>query len=565
MSNAEPKPAIKGYEVVRAVYCISPDQRSDLLSVKTNRFNEDGSITPEMKFVENYKRHFYLTKPNFRNYEEKKEWEPLSRLDRYSTTQVDLAYNISRAMGKGGGGRLDYRALADSPYLYGSDIGTPSLIKHQFREKYPECKALKRTVATLDIEATPDARKEVLMVTVYYDRKPYLWVSKEWLGSTWTPDVADRIKTIYHKRLDHLLKYNEELEVHIVPDAVHCVTASIAKLHELKPDFVSIWNMDYDVPTMIDELDRAGLNVGQIMSDPLVPEKYRFYKYIKGKSVKVKAGKERTIAPADRWHKPIHPASFFFVDSMGVYRTIRLAAGMEPNYTLDGVLKRNLGYGKLTIPECAHLDGVKWHIQMQAHHKLDYCAYCPWDGISLYYLEEKIQDLQVTFPILCDISEYENFKSNPTKIIDDMHFHCIAHGHVIGSKPRQVEHELDKYVINLEDHIRILPAHGMENNGYKCIAEDPTMPTRIFIQNGDIDIETTYPAIEDKMNLSKGSTYGELVAISGMSTDERKLYGVNLIAGDTNAIETCTRGFDLPKPDDWVAMYLQEKSQCMKN
>ena len=90
-----------------------------------------------------------------------------------------------------------------------------------------------------------------------------------------------------------------------------------------------------------------------------------------------------------------------------------------------------------------HLDGYRWHVHMQAKEKVVYSVYGAWDGISLAYLEEETKDLAVSFPILCDNSEFENFKSNPTKIIDDMHLHASEEGYVMGTKPRQVEDEFD--------------------------------------------------------------------------------------------------------------------------
>lgn len=57
------------------------------------------------------------------------------------------------------------------------------------------------------------------------------------------------------------------------------------------------------------------------------------------------------------------------------------------------------------------------------------------------------------------------------------------------------------------------------------------------------------------MNLAKGSTYSELSSIEGFTHEQRAKFGINAIAGEVNAIETCMVGFGLPAPDDWVAMY----------
>ncbi len=436
-----------GFEVVRSVYCLAENKKSDILFVKGNDWRADGTVVPVTRMVKDFKRPFYVTKPGLRKHNDKREWESKDNLIRYTCPQYDLSYRIALALNKRPD--TDYRLLADSPYLYGSDVSTPTLLKYQVQKKYPNCKSPYRTVATLDIEATTDERREVLIVTVFYQNKSYLWINESWLG-TKDPSILRSIRAEWEKRVEPMCKYPTELIVEITPNGAQSVIAAVKKLHELIPDFVSIWNMDYDIPTMMAELDHHGYDKARVMSDPKVPEQYKHFKYIKGKGVKVKAGKEQPIHPADQWHKPIFPAGWFPVDSMGVYRTIRLASGMEPDYTLDGVLERNLGLQKLKMEGTEHLEGAAWHDYMQKYEKIVYCAYASWDGISLAYLEEKTKDLSVSFPILCDNSEFEIFKSNPSKIVDDMHLYADERGYVMGSKPRVVEDEFDKYVVTLD-------------------------------------------------------------------------------------------------------------------
>lgn len=95
----------------------------------------------------------------------------------------------------------------------------------------------------------------------------------------------------------------------------------------------------------------------------------------------------------------------------------------------------------------------------------------------------------------------------------------------------------------------------MSYTGYKCVAEDPKWNTRVFIQCGDADVTTTYPKIEETMNMSKGTTYSELSSINGFDHEKRAKFGVNAIAGKVNAIEICTTGFDMPTPDVLLSMF----------
>ena len=62
----------------------------------------------------------------------------------------------------------------------------------------------------------------------------------------------------------------------------------------------------------------------------------------------------------------------------------------------------------------------------------------------------------------------------------------------------------------------------------------------------DIDIEGTYPNVEDVMNISKETTYRELHQIQGLSEQDRREFGINLTGGVSNAVEIATKVFGLP-------------------
>lgn len=547
-----------GYECVRASYFLAPDKKSDILFLKLNEFISEDEWVPKVAIVENFKRDFYVTKEYLRTHKDQREWEHKDNLVRYSCHQFELADKVALALGQRRG--TPYHLLADSPYLYGSDLSPTVIFKYKMSKKYPKCRAPTRSVATLDIEADPDTR-EIKMITVFYKDVSYNWFSVDWI--TDKEQYREDYAREWNERIVPQLKRPTHYELKFCYSPAACVVEAIKKLHELQPDFVSIWNMDYDIPVMWEQIVKAGIKPEIVFSDPCVPEKYRYFDYIRGKGTKEKAGKVTTIHPADRWHKPIFPASWYPIDSMGVYKTIRLAAGMESSYALDAVLESNLGIQKLKLPGTEHLLGAAWHRHMQKNEKAIYGVYGSFDGIALAYLEEKTKDLSVTFPVLCDMSDYESFKSNPTKIIDDLHLFVEEQGYVMGTKPREVMDELDKYVIGLDNWIAVLPTHLMDNCGLKVLEDLPEQKTRIFIGCGDIDISTTYPAIEQEVGIAKCTTYSELVKIEGFTEEERREFGVNALGGSANAIEICCKGFDLPTPDEWFEMFMRDKMKNM--
>ena len=97
------------------------------------------------------------------------------------------------------------------------------------------------------------------------------------------------------KALETLYKYDEiylgevnkerniKQEFYVVDSEIEVVKKIFERAHELKPDFISAWNMDYDVRRTIEACERADVKVSDILSDPSVPPAFRFFDYNPGK------------------------------------------------------------------------------------------------------------------------------------------------------------------------------------------------------------------------------------------------------------------------------------------
>lgn len=544
-----------GYECRRATYVVAKDKRSDVLAIKEYTHYDDGTIVPNMRYIVDYKRNFWITKPAFRNHKDLKDWEHVSKLQKYTTTQLTMNRAIARAL-QYNGSDLSLKSLAASPYLYGADIGTPSIVKHHYQKKWPNAVSPACTVATLDIETDVNwGTEEIIIISYTYKTKSYLYITDRYLEGVLAP--IDRINAAVEKHIgEYLANKGRTIEIVRVETPALAVVAAMDQAHIDMPDLVSIWNMDFDLPKMTKALETEGYIPATIYSAPDCPNKYKFFNYTEGPKTKKKSnGDEISLHVADRWHKPVHPASFFFIDSMAVYKTIRIANGMEPNYKLDGTLERNLGFGKFKLEEADHLKELAWHKLMQASYKAEYAVYAACDTLYLLELDEFTNDISQAFPILCDISEYENFKSNPRRIVDDMHFFCLDNDHVIATCPRDVTSPLDEHVVGLDDWIVTLQSRMMDWNGVKVIKEAPNMKTLIFVHCSDIDVTTTYPRIEQGLNISKNTRRMELAAITNMDETQRRRFGVNFLGGVVNATQLAVTGYGMPTPDQWLEHY----------
>ena len=424
----------------------------DIHFIKEIEHLPDGTTKPNIRILKNFKRPFWVTKEGFRNHEKKKEWEKISRLQRKETTQSQLTRNIARALGRPGmkGG---LRQICDSQYVYGADVSSGAIIKNKYRKAFPDT-FTPSAVAVLDIETdVVSGTEEPIIVGLTFKDKAVVAVLESWYQH---PDPNSAIQ----KKFTELLgKYQEErnikLEVVMCKTPSECCAEALKRAHVWRPDFVTCWNMAFDLQEIEKCLIRGGYDPAWVFSDPSVPDEFKHYRFIEGPSQKVtSSGKVMPLAPAERWHRVECPASFQFVDAMCVYYMLRIALGKEPSYGLDPILDKNLGIRKLKFKEADHKTGLGWHVFMQKHYKAEYIIYNLFDCISVELLDDKSSDLSRTLPIQAGNSLFDRFNQQPRRLVDELHFVCLEQDLVIATTPSSMkDEELDTLVLGVEGWI----------------------------------------------------------------------------------------------------------------
>ena len=538
-----------GFEAKHITYVIDQEKgTNDALIVKEVVHLDDGTRVPRLKIVENYQRPFWITHKGRRNHTEKKDYELASNLQEYKSTQLNLVNNIARALGINPGHRPQQRVIQRSPYVYGSDVNSSCYLKSEYREKYPEAISF-NAVAGGDIETdVVEGTEDIICMSVSHKENVRLVYLKRWISDIEDP-VGETLREA--KRLiPSLIKdRNLNIEVLIADTPAQVVMRCIEKLHEWKPDWFAFWNMDFDMSKIIRALEKEGIDLKMVFSDPSVPEKYKYFNYRKGNTQKVTAsGKVMSINVEDRWNWVTHPATFQCIDSMTVYRITRLAAGKEPSYALDRILKKELNdsyetkigkgapgdiaafmekaksmtegkggfvyyyingeevknfspdmlkegdtvevkmdFGKLKIPETDQYTGLRWHEVMQSKYKIIYGVYNIVDSIRLEQLDEKIMDLASSIAMYSKNSDFKNFNSNPKRLCDDLHFWYLNRPNksVIGTASDEMSHALDKYVVGHDDWIVTLPSYMAAAEGMSCVEEMRDYYTLIFTHVAD--------------------------------------------------------------------------------
>lgn len=540
------KPFYVGTECRFAVYVNPKFDNNDYHMVKETIHYSDGTTKPSIKIIENYKRSFYVTKPGQRNHKDKKEWEYIDKLTEFRTTQSQLVRNAARALGEEYKAQLGLREVSNSPYLYGSDILSTSLIKNEYAVKHPDLNT-PFTVCALDVETdVVHGTNQIILTTIVFKDKIVCVATKDFVL-----DDKRFVETI-HKKVDqyikeYMVKRDYKLEVLVERNEMEMLFKIFSYLHEWKPDLLSIWNINYDIKKIIEACERYGVDPKDLFSDPEVPDHIKYFRYREGPNQKKKAdGTVLPISASDQWHTVFSTSSFYVIDAMCVYRVVRLAKPAEQSYALDNILDIELGIRKLKFKEADAYSGLKWHEVMQTNFKHEYTVYNIFDVLSMMELEYKTTDLSVALPIFADKTDFSKFNSQPRKIVNELHFKCLEHGRVIGTTGSEMITDLDLKTLPLTGWIVTLPSTHMSNNGIKCIEEDPTLVTSIHPLSADIDVGSAYPTNQCVFNVSKETTKREVISVKGMHFDTFSLLNINALSGAVNAVDYCTQMFKFP-------------------
>lgn len=562
-----PPEQIVGRECKHVSYTESrANDDDDLLTVKELVYVKQGDeiiTVPNLTFIKNYKRPFWITKEKFRDHTDKKEVEYADKLKECQSTQRALGKSIVKQLGYGNP-QQQLRVINRSPFVYGADVTPQTLVKRKYKERWPNMFTTNK-VAVLDTETDmwKGTGKDVIISTVTMKDKVILTIL-----DTWIADIPDPINSIHKAVNKHLKKYLDErnmvIEIEILKSPGQMIKRCIDKCHEWQPEFVVAWNMDFDITVAVRALEAEGYDLPDVFSDPRVPNEFKHFRYKQGPTSKVKAdGTVENLPPSDRWNVVEAPASFVWIDPMCVYRNIRRAAGKEPSYTLDYTLKRNLGedFGKLyfdTGDSSAVNGSVEWHMQMQKNYKVNYVVYNIFDCLGVELLDEKTTDLGTQISILSESSEYTVFNSNPKRNVNEFYFSMLPNGLIAGTCSDRMEDENDKSLLGKEGWIVTLPTHNVVPNGVYLIKELPNVRSGVRKAVSDADIGSTYPNGEILMNLSKMTTMMELCRVDGVLPSNQRLLGVNLTGGPVNAIEIMTSALKAPNSFDLLEAFQAE-------
>jgi hypothetical protein len=549
MTNKDP--SIVGYECKFVIY-IPPNQyrEDDYHLIKENIHYVDGTIKPNVRLIKNYNREFYVTKKAYRNHTDKKDFEEIDKLNKYTTTQSKMPRSVANALELQYLSNPDMRTLSNSPYLYGSEISSSAIIKGSYKRKYPDLfSPYKVSAFDIEIDVTNGPHNgEINVLSLTMGDKFVCAISEYFLQGHNKEEVKEAIMKYIG---DYIIKRKMSMYIEICKDEMECLFKIFSYAHEWKPDFMAIWNMDFDLPKIVERCRANNVYPEDLFSDPKIPRNIRNFYYKQGQTRKTKSnGQVSIITPANRWHKALSTSSFYFIDAMCVYRQIRLSKPEEQSYSLDAILNKELGIRKLKFKEADQYSGLDWHYHMQTKYPLEYIAYNIFDTLSMIELDEKTQDLTQALPVLSQYSDYTNFNSKPRQLIDLLHWEALDNNCVIGCAGNELKDEIDEKTLPLDDWIIALEPSLIVDNGLRNIKEDKSIRTNIHLYNADSDIASAYPTDQCLFNVSRSTTLTELIDIVGVHPSIYRIENINLLSGEVNSIDYCCKMFNFPTLSD---------------
>lgn len=578
-------------EIRFAIHIPKNDYREDTHYVKKQIFYKDGTSEPKCFLVRDYLRPIWVTKQAHRNYKDKKEFSPREHLMEQKTTQSDINRTVAGLLGNPGLAN-NPNELKSSPYLYGYDQTSSSLIKLSSLKKNDFIQSA-YSVSAFDIETDVDTL-EILMATVAkWGDNPgdpavvHSSILRRYLGDISIKDFKERLQKAIEKYLPEYA--NLKWEVRVFDSEPELLVDVFKVANEWACDFMAIWNVNFDIPRILDRLKVHNVNPIDVISDMNVPRKYRMCRYKQGPTKKVTAsGIVKPINPSLQWHKFLSTTTFYVIDPMCVYRQLRMAGQEEPSYSLDAILTKELKKRKLTFKEADHLKEANWHRFMQSTYPVEYTVYNFFDCLGMLELDEKTKDLSNSLPSFASMTDFANFNSNPKKIVDALFLFGLEKGKVVGTvgdtrkQEEQAEADLvsdelleseegedfdddeeesndpkDYKGLGLKGWIQMLRQNYLVNDGLKILKEYPNVSTNARGMVFDVDATAAYPTATMVANVSKETNVNEPISIEGKSEEVFREQNLSLCLGGVNMLEYHSVMYSLPSIDQ-IDHYLQD-------
>ena len=576
---------IPNYNLLHAIY-IRPDKD----------VNNDGAIVAAVKrldgkakdlhIIRNPSFEFWITKPAYRNQQERVECESLNRLDTFVCKYKDLYPAIAKALGDYYSSYGDKKKYNTNPHIYGLDITPITRMKIEYFQsaggKIPPLDIGMLDIETSVIEQCPN---EILCAS-YTDWSTR--VTYEFINSNWCQCYDNELQERFVKELNSFVSGLNDKARKIWDKSqhtcrwIHCknerdlIIKLVGTTLLCKPDLAGIWNMSYDIPYIEKRAIFNQIYLPNLFCHPDVPQDLRMYKW--------RPDTKQVEHFTDVWHQVEAPGYTRWYDPMCLYSRLRKVQGRENFYTLEYIGSQIVGSGKMKF-------GMNnSHQLMQTNDKVGYCVYNVFDTILPCIIDEVTGDSN-SMMVLADINELSDFAKQTVMLKNQWYNYCR---YVINSIPGCVpggsgcENDWDKFIHNIGG--AVLSPNLLEVKGSPHLIET-SAPTALHLMANDIDATSMYPSIASAMNVSKLTKFATVLHVDGapysleeinalytqakeckVDKEKKALYNKykamtlansewldnlfgRLATTEENAVDLCSQLFDLPNYSEMKSLF----------
>lgn len=315
-------------------------------------------------------------------------------------------------------------------------------------------------------------------------------------------------------------------------------------IHQTKPDFCGIWNMNFDMPYILNRMTDLEMDVLATVCHPDVPEKYRYVKYIEDSKRKAKriggsgGDDQENTHPSRLWDWVQISGYTQFYDQMALYSLMRKRF-ILPSYKLDDIAETETEYGKLDYHQYGYT------IRKLAHQNFRiFLSYSAIDTQRLDQIEASTDDFNKSI-LFADNNKLQTSQKISYVIKNKMYriYLDSTPKRIIGNNVTyDVREKVSGAIIASPDNLKIKGKGILGDNGF------------IYDDVVDFDEASEYPRTIVTFNISKNSIHSRMIRIElgDKELENPQDFNKLLQTRYTSIFEIGEKYFNLPSIEDMI-------------
>lgn len=308
--------------------------------------------------------------------------------------------------------------------------------------------------------------------------------------SKFVEEIEEEFVETYGELKYEIYMYDEIDEIKMIAHIFHII-------HSLERDFLMIWNMDFDIPYILERIRVLGHDPEEICCHPDFARKQARY-----------VMRDDVFEAVSRSHRFDVSSYTTYLDQMVVYAGLRKGSGEIGSLKLNAIGAKELGDKKIDFGESANFSTFPYD---------DYWNFVKYnikDVLLQYGVEEKTKDIETLYLRVYDNATPYDKAFKQTKFIENRgYIEYYQQGLVIGNNinldytvpfgmPRGDKDEDSEYDGGLVADPVLNASNGLSIFGRR------SKYSRVNVV--DYDYKSMYPNIYIAMNISKSSMIGKI-------------------------------------------------------